>query len=206
MGTYWKSVFGEAWRAYKARLREGRRHLIAFIIQTVLLLAILFYVPWFGQLQDEARLVAATVGAVLTSSFLVLVFEFLKAPSTLHSRLSVDLVKMRNHLRFDQDVEGVKRQGYEIYEGWVRAMPTGGTLKDNFDEAEVFEKQASDFIQRHYSSTEYMSYQYGMGYSVEQNHAGTPLFYTKRLDRVHTILLSHWTVAQENNNKVIMQG
>lgn len=55
--------------------------MIWYFMQSAALLIILYFIPWFGILQDEARLVVAGGAAIILSGISLFLFEILRAPS-----------------------------------------------------------------------------------------------------------------------------
>lgn len=116
MGRYWLSVFSDGWATYLSRLKGGTRQVIGFLIQTAIVLGLLYFIPWFGDIQDEARLVAATVGAVLVSGFLLFLGDLLSAPMRLQQRSEARILLLETALRLDADVDAMKAETLEICE------------------------------------------------------------------------------------------
>jgi hypothetical protein len=81
MFEYRKAVVRKAVARFTKRLSESRDKMIGFILQTSIILGILFFVPWFGSLHDEARLVAAFVASVVISTCLYFVWDLICAPA-----------------------------------------------------------------------------------------------------------------------------
>jgi len=55
------------------------RKVISFLIQTAVVLALIYFIPWLGEITGESRLMAAKVAAVLMSGFFSFVWEVMKA-------------------------------------------------------------------------------------------------------------------------------
>lgn len=88
MFGYEKLVWRTAWDRFKVRLFAGARQVVGFILQTTILFAILFYQPWFGDVQQESRMAAAGIAAVLLSSLLSFLWDLFRAPAVIFANLS----------------------------------------------------------------------------------------------------------------------
>lgn len=197
MLEFYSDVWKTAWRESWARIRGGMREVIQFLIQTGVFLAILFFLPVLGQVQDEARLVLAGVGGLIASAVTMFLIELLKAPANIALADRAEVQRLGRALRFEENTEEVRAKGYEIYETWRRSLPKfTDTLDANWGPVAPVEEMAESFIAEHFEHSTLMSYRYGLGYHVEDEEKGTPSYYKRRFDAFHTILLSYPTKAE----------
>lgn len=161
MGGYWKTVLSEAWLAYVARIRKGLWEMILFTIQTAVLLGVLYFAPWLGDVQGEARMIAAGVGAVLMSALFHLAWELIRAPASLHNRVMVRLEDACKALDLRRDAEAVKnemlnhcRQG--------RALLQAGNISR--DAVETWKTQALSSLHANYDITHAYEFEHETGH------------------------------------------
>src|SRR6185312_10902353 len=64
------------------------RHIVGFIVQTTILFVVLYYLPWFGDVREQSRLVAAGIASILGSVALSFVWDLLRAPQIIWGELS----------------------------------------------------------------------------------------------------------------------
>ena len=83
-------------------MSAGAQHLMGFILQTTFLFAILYYLPWLGDVQAEGRLAAAGIGSVFLSALLIFAWDLVRAPEVIWSDVSgrVSLLEARLKPRF----------------------------------------------------------------------------------------------------------
>lgn len=62
------------------RLKDGKKKLIGFIIQTTIIFAAIYYIPVLGNLSDQAGTVGVTIISVLASSLLLFLWDIVRAP------------------------------------------------------------------------------------------------------------------------------
>lgn len=164
--------------------------MIQFIIQTAGLLAILYFMPWLGELKNEARLVGASVGAVFFSAFLMLIWELFKAPYTMQAAALQNLRQLETVLHLNEDKDRVVKLGSEIYDRWYQAMPAA-TLDADYSEASQIEKEALAFVEKYYDIRDVLYYQHGHDTRGVQEPFNIRAFLNGRLERfVHTISVS----------------
>lgn len=78
---YWRGAFANAARRWWRRFHGGVAAMIGFFVQTAVLFLLLYFQPWFGVVQDEARLAAAAGVAVIVSGALFYVWDLIVAPA-----------------------------------------------------------------------------------------------------------------------------
>lgn len=88
MLDYRKLVVRKAWERFKIRLFAGARHVVAFVLQTTILFALLYFQPWLGDVRAEGRLAAAGVASVLLSAVLSFLWDLFRAPEEIWRELS----------------------------------------------------------------------------------------------------------------------
>jgi len=86
--TYQKLVFRTAWRLFQHRSRDWGIQVMSFVFRTTIVFGILFFVPWFGDVRAESRLVAAAAASVVLSVSLSFFWDLLRAPQVIWSELT----------------------------------------------------------------------------------------------------------------------
>lgn len=77
---YYQRVLLFAVRLWMRRMRDGRQKLIGFILQTTVVFAVLYYMPIFGDLAENAGAVGSTVIAVLASGAFYFLYDLWRSP------------------------------------------------------------------------------------------------------------------------------
>jgi hypothetical protein len=133
MGSYWRTLLAEGWWAYCARIKGGLRSMIVFLVQTTFLLALLYMAPWLGVLQDEAKLITATLGAVLISGLLTFVWELIRAPVSLHNRIMVRLEDACEALELRADAEAIRSEMFDLCRSGRLLLTSGAIESEKID-------------------------------------------------------------------------
>lgn len=162
LGTVWRNAV----RRYKSRLAAGRERLMGWIIQTAILFGILYFQPWVGDLQDEAKLAAAGVAAVLGSAFLSFIIDLLMSPKDLHERALWEAGIYREAMGFTASVAkhqemmiAIYKEGEDIYQGETSyAAWRDGLLQ--------WHERVCDTLKRHYGPTVLFDYEHADGHGV----------------------------------------
>ncbi len=178
---YWL-VLRQGWASYFSRIKSGTRQVILFSIQTTILFLLLYFQPWVGDFNDEARLAAAGGAAFLVSALLNLIWELIKAPAILHKQYVSEISRLSGALGLVEDLSRIAGQGAGILERWEEAQRCAANRDASHDIARV-EAEAERFIKDHYTSSELLSYRYGQIMLVEPAPAGTVEFYQQRYRR-----------------------
>lgn len=193
MWEYEKLVWARGWSEFRRRIRESWRSMIAYFTQTVVLFALLYLMPWLGDLSGEARAVAALVGSVALSFVLLFVWDIARAPHLVDNDRLDQIWAMRKYLRVEGEAEAAATEGRTLYEEGLRLV--GGNADDQ--ELDVWEARAAAFVRDHYDGRCYLSYLHGVGYRSEPTPLRDKAFYRTRLDRLHAILLTYSTIEQQ---------
>lgn len=102
-----------------------------FIIQTSIILAALYYIPWLGDLEARSKLVLIVPVSAVLSLAVFWVFDLLRAPTEIDRAQASDLAEMRDAIiSVNEDnrvigalsnlvLEGVATQDYEGWRGKV---------------------------------------------------------------------------------------
>ena len=90
---YWRKVWGNAVRRYRLRLSQGSERIMGFLVQTAILFGVLYFQPWVGSLQDEAKLAGAGVLSVLGSAALSFLWDLVVSTKELHEKLEGELAQ-----------------------------------------------------------------------------------------------------------------
>lgn len=121
---YWRKVWRNAVRRYLDRLKAGRGRLMGWVIQTTIVFGILYFQPWVGDLQDEAKLAAAGVAAVIVSALLSFVWDLFASPEELHKKVETELEQhvqalcyYADQARHAEAMIALYREGEAIYSG-----------------------------------------------------------------------------------------
>jgi hypothetical protein len=146
MAGYWTWVLRVRWRSYRERTQGGRRKVIGFLIQSAALFGILYFMPWFGVLKDEARLAAAGSAAIVISGVLLLIVDILRAPKKMNDMAGARIRELHRALRLDQNAEAIKQEMLTLcQEGHVLVA-----RKAARSEADAWKGRALDALKRHY--------------------------------------------------------
>lgn len=86
MGKVWRNAL----HRYGLRLTQGTARIMGFLIQTSVVFAILYFQPWVGNLENEAKLVGAGVIAVILSAILSFLWDLMVSPKEIYEKLEQD--------------------------------------------------------------------------------------------------------------------
>ncbi len=106
MGQYYSRIVRYAVAMWLQRLKDGRKQLIGFTLQTAVVFVILYFLPALGNLSDKAGEIGTLAIAVLTTLALQFIWDLMRAPVRIdqfqREDLGLALDQMRNALDDDK--------------------------------------------------------------------------------------------------------
>lgn len=98
MRVYLSVVVKKAWSLFRGRIADKGHGVPAFMVQTALLFALLYFVPWFGDFRSESRLALAGAAAVLGSVLLSFLGDLLRAPAIMWREMTAHVEGLERSL------------------------------------------------------------------------------------------------------------
>lgn len=113
--SFWRFVWREAVADYLKYLRESRDHVIGFLVVTSIIFALLYWVPQFGDFDEQIGPTAAGVIAVIATAVLRFMVGLVRAVSTVYHRTAQQLADAENFLGEHEDIEAIRAELYNLY-------------------------------------------------------------------------------------------
>lgn len=107
--------------------------MISYLTQSAILFLVLFFVPWLGDVQGEARLAFAGGVALLTSGILFLLWDILNAPMRLQQAAESQVSLLTRQLELDADVEAMKDEMLTFCREGRRILGEGEITHEGID-------------------------------------------------------------------------
>lgn len=175
---YWRHVARFGWQSYWSRIHGGWRNVIGFLINAVVVMAVVFYLPWFGDVKEESRLVGATVAAFLSTGMLWLIIDFIRAPRQMNELSRNRMRDFEYALRLQDDVTAVRKSMMELCKAGRVLLKKNASIS----EIEDWKVSALQALKEHYDDTHV--------YEFENE---TPFPYTPKTDALRaTWLVEHF--------------
>ena len=118
---YWRKVVAFGWGRFRSRASWDK--VVFYLAQSAALFLVLFFAPWFGEIQAEARLAAAGGVALLGSAFILLIWDILASPKAMHDALERTVAMHEETLgyhasqaRHEEAIIALYREGEAIYQ------------------------------------------------------------------------------------------
>lgn len=155
---------------------------MGFLVQTTILFAVLYYVPFLGPVQDEAGIVGATVVAVLASALLSFVVDLVRAPVRIDGfqrddlKSAYDLIEELN--REETAIESLCilfRRGVDLYS----TSSTKEFMQTRFDE---WNAECENIILKHFSSSVLHEFRHTPPNAINRINIHSPLEYTHDIE------------------------
>nr|DAH62800.1 MAG TPA: transmembrane protein [Caudoviricetes sp.] len=137
MGKYYSRIVRYAVDLWLMRLKDGKKKLIGFIIQTTIIFAAIYYIPVLGNLSDQAGTVGVTIISVLASSLLLFLWDIVRAPVLIDRFQREDLGLALYLMKYALDKDKHLRALGELYvegKNLRGSTPTPDISKDEYDE------------------------------------------------------------------------
>lgn len=183
MGQYWKRVWRKAWLTFSARLREGRRNVAGWVIQTAAFFALLYFAPWLGDFVGEAKLAgAALVGSIAATTVVTFGWELVSAPHRLQSESDAQIAQYASLLQLETEHGEIRRNGMTIYEIGKQAY-VAAHGEDRRNAFEAWERQALDFLKCHYDDMTVINFQTGIRFQPGDLNKSVDVDFAEKLDR-----------------------
>lgn len=197
MGRYLLSVWSEAVWLYRVRVQSGLKQVVGFVVRTVLVFALLYFLPWFGDLTGQAKEVAAAAAAVLFSFVLAFLWDLLRAPASIDAELRRQLNIIGGRLRLQDDVDAIKLLGHAIFEKGVASYH--GVKGPQRGEAwRIWSEEAERYLETHFDPHAVFSFRTGHRFdTTDAEGRSLDIRWSHQLDRF-AMAITHQSKAEQD--------